>query len=261
MVGTRHGWMLAMDNLSHLSDWLSDALCRIATGAGYAVRALYADAEEEVFSAARPILLNGIEDLASRGDLIDRSIICYLPTISDDDRLEEKEFWAAFKKDRPRILGSLYTALATALVNVSNVRLDYLPRMADFAKWIAAAEPALPWEAGTFAAAYEINRTIANAVAMEASVLAKPVETLVKRVSQWEGSATDLLETLGKLVPDNTRHSRAWPKGANALAGKLRRLSANLREAGIEVKFQHSGNRMITLCATMSDDPIVEGQI
>jgi hypothetical protein len=43
------------------------------------VRRLYTDDEELVFRAARPILLNGIEDVISRPDLADRAIFLTLP--------------------------------------------------------------------------------------------------------------------------------------------------------------------------------------
>jgi hypothetical protein len=54
-----------------LPHWLSDALCRLATGGSFAVRQLYTDDEEVLFEASRPILLNGIEDVICRPDLGD----------------------------------------------------------------------------------------------------------------------------------------------------------------------------------------------
>jgi hypothetical protein len=59
----RSGRLLAFDNLSGLPVWLTDALCRLATGGSFAVRQLYTDDEEMLFEAARPTLLNGIEEV------------------------------------------------------------------------------------------------------------------------------------------------------------------------------------------------------
>ena len=61
--------------------WLSDALCRLATGGGFGTRQLYSDDEESLFEARRPVLLNGIEEVAVRGDLLDRSLIVTLSPI------------------------------------------------------------------------------------------------------------------------------------------------------------------------------------
>jgi hypothetical protein len=58
---------LAFDNLSGLPAWLSDALCRLASGGSFAVRQLYTDDEEVLFQAFRPLLVNGIRtSLAER---------------------------------------------------------------------------------------------------------------------------------------------------------------------------------------------------
>src|SRR5216117_3170406 len=59
MIAANNGHLLAFDNLSGLPAWLSDALCRLASGGSFAVRRLYTDDEEILFQAARPLLVNG----------------------------------------------------------------------------------------------------------------------------------------------------------------------------------------------------------
>src|SRR5262244_1009134 len=83
MIAANNGHLLAFDNLSGLPAWLSDALCRLASGGSFAVRQLFTDDEEVLFQAARPILLNGIEDVVYRPDLADRAIFLTLPPIGD----------------------------------------------------------------------------------------------------------------------------------------------------------------------------------
>ena len=78
MIAANNGHLLAFDNLSGLSTWLSDALSRLASGGSFAVRQLYTDDEEVLFKAARPTLLNGIEDIIGRPDLADRAIFLAL---------------------------------------------------------------------------------------------------------------------------------------------------------------------------------------
>jgi len=77
MIAANNGYVLAFDNLSGLPAWLSDALCRLATGASFAVRQLYTNEDEILFQAARPLLVNGNEDVISP-DLADRSIFLTL---------------------------------------------------------------------------------------------------------------------------------------------------------------------------------------
>ncbi len=133
-------YLLAFDNVSGLPAWLSDALCRLASGGSFAVRRLYSDDEEVLFQAARPTLLNAIEDIISRPDLADRAIFLTLESIGEVQRRSESELWRNFELARPRILGALLDAAAHGLKALSRVNLDRLPRMADFALWATACE-------------------------------------------------------------------------------------------------------------------------
>src|SRR5437763_1487406 len=160
MIAANNGYLLAFDNVSGLPIWLSDALCRLASGGSFAVRQLYTDDEEVLFEAARPILLNGIAEVISRPDLGDRAIFLTLAPIGEAQRRPENELWREFEIARPRILGALLDAVVHGLRALGRVYLDRLPRMADFALWAAACETAL-WPAGTFARAYAANRRTA----------------------------------------------------------------------------------------------------
>jgi hypothetical protein len=73
-IAANNGHVLAFDNVSGLRDWISDTLCRLATGGGFAVRQLYTDQDEVLFDASRPMILNGIEDIVARPDLADRAL-------------------------------------------------------------------------------------------------------------------------------------------------------------------------------------------
>jgi hypothetical protein len=192
MIAANNGYLLAFDNVSGLPIWLSDALCRLASGGSFAVRQLYTDDEEVLFEAARPILLNGIEEVISRPDLGDRAIFLTLAPIGQAQRRSESELWREFEIARPRMLGALLDAVAHGLRTLGRIHLDRLPRMADFALWAAACETAL-WPPGTFARAYEADRR----AAIESIIDADPVATLVREVMtehrSWTGSAADLL--------------------------------------------------------------------
>jgi hypothetical protein len=45
-IAASNGHVLAFDNVSGLPAWISDTLCRLATGGGFAVRQLYTDQDE-----------------------------------------------------------------------------------------------------------------------------------------------------------------------------------------------------------------------
>jgi hypothetical protein len=195
MIAANNGYLLAFDNLSGLPIWLSDALCRLASGGSFTVRQLYTDDEEVLFEAARPILLNGIEEVISRPDLGDRAIFLTLAPIGEAQRRPENELWHKFEIARPRMLGALLDAVVHGLRAMGGVHLDRLPRMADFALWAAACEPAL-WPAGTFARAYAANRRTAIEGMIEADPVAAGVRGLMAERSAWTGSAASVFGRL-----------------------------------------------------------------
>ena len=253
MISATHAWVLAFDNLSGLPQWLSDAFCRLATGGGFAARQLYTDSDEVVFSAMRPLILNGIDDVAARQDLVDRAITQSLPPIPDEKRRREEEIWSEFEALRPRLLGALLDAVSCALRRESSVRLKRSPRMADFAHWIVAAEPALPWHEGTFLAAYEDNRRESVDVALEADLVASAVRGLVAEQGSFEGTCKALKALLDEREGETGRRSKAWPKSPRGLSSSLRRVAPGLRQAGITIEYDReagTGRRLVRIIQT-----------
>jgi hypothetical protein len=248
-IAAANGWCLAFDNISHIPDWLSDAYCRLATGGGFATRTLYENDEETIFNSQRPLIINGIEEIATRGDLLDRAIIDYLPTIPEAKRRTEAELWDAFERARPGILGELLTVVSTALRGEVATVLPRLPRMADFARWVTAAAPALGWEPDAFLHAYVANRSDANDMTLDASLVSQTVRDWAATLpAPWEGTATDLLKLLEGRVDEKTRNLKTWPGTPQSLSGVLRRLASNLRATGVNITFlprQHGGKRIV----------------
>jgi hypothetical protein len=248
MIAAANGWLMCFDNLDHIAPWLSNAFCRLSTGGGFATRRQYTDDGEMLFDASRPILVNGIEELATRGDLLDRAIIIQLPAIQERDRRPESAFWREFRRAQPAILGSLLDALGRALAIVAGVRLAQLPRMADFMHFGIAVERALNWPAGAFLDAYTRNRHAGHALSLEESVVAGALYAFVARTGTWTGTASELLGALARQVDESIRRRRDWPKTPTALSGQLRRLAPTLRGVGVNVVFDRTGQfRRITV--------------
>jgi hypothetical protein len=253
-IAANNGHVLAFDNLSALPPWLSDTLCRLASGGGFAVRQLYTDQDEVLFEAARPVILNGIEDVVSRPDLADRALFLTLRPILEAQRRSEKDLWREFELARPRLLGALLDAASHGLCVLPRVRLDRLPRMADFALWAAASETAL-WPVGTFACAYAANRRAAIEDAIEADPVAAYVRELMAERSSWMGSAAELLRVgASRSRAAISIDSAGWPKNPRALAGRLRRAQTFLRALGIDIAFTRegrAGSRIIRIHGTV----------
>jgi putative DNA primase/helicase len=247
VISAERNWILAFDNLSSLSDWQSDALCRICDKGGYATRELYSNREEAVFTATRPIILNGISDIVTRHDLVDRCIFVHCPPFTGKRR-REKTLQKDFDTAHPLILGALLDAASTALENVESID-SALPRLADFSQWVAAAEPALPWKPGAFLKAYLANRKGVHRTALQSDLFANAVCDWMEGRSGWTGTSGQLLNELDLAQDEKTTKAQEWPKDATRVSMKLRRLSGFLRQVGIEIKFpaQTDKTRKLTL--------------
>ncbi len=250
MITAVNGWLLAYDNVSAVPGWLSDSLCRLASGGGFATRALYSDQERLVLHACRPVILNGIDDFVRKGDLIDRCVFLRLPAIEPAGRRAEDEFWRAFHEAQPRILGGLLDAVAAGLRTLATVHVAALPRMADFARLGEAVGRGLGWSEGEFLAAYAENRREATSSVIDGSVLAGIIVKLAQSpfgIKEWTQSASDMLHNLRPYAGSKARCA-LLPKTAAALGSELRRLSPQLREHGVAVMFNRTNEaRTITL--------------
>ncbi len=227
MIAARGCHCVSFDNVSYLPEDLADALCRLATGSGMRTRKLTTDDTEVIFKAARPIIVNGISDLLSRADLASRALLVELDHITPEQRKTEADVYAAVIAQQPRILGTLLTVLASVLARESKLTPERLPRMADAALTVMAAEEALGWEKGTFLALMDDAEADNASALLEGDPIVEVIRTLPL---PWSGG---LQEIVGRLPSHDDRGKPITLKGT---ANRLRRLVGVLRTAGIVVR-------------------------
>ena len=262
VISAKNGWCCAFDNLTSLPRWLSDGLCRLATGGGFATRALYTDDEEALFEAMRPVILTGINPVAASQDLIDRQVLMELQDFgTDDERQEEAVIWRQFEEARPSLLGALLKGVSVALRRMETLKISRLPRMADFAKWATAAEAAWGWPDGAFLEAYAENRAGQAAASVEADLVASTLVEFMREREFWEGTPTELHEALTTLVPEEKRKlkvgkSYAWPQAPNVLTRRLRKAQVFLKQFGIRITGAHSGERTIRIDREIKENTV-----
>ena len=233
LVSAQHNWVVAIDNMSFLPDWLSDDLCRLATGGGISKRSLYTNDEETVLEAKRPIILNGISEFVARGDLASRSITINLPMISEENRKCEKTFWVDFTKAHPFLLACLFDAVSMALRDEDSIVQEKKLRMADAWQWVTASEMAFGWERGEMVEAFRANQESANDAVLNGSIFYRYILELSK--SGWSGTPSDLLSKLNSMRDHHDTYEKGWPNRPRGLTDHLRRINPALRIAGIEV--------------------------
>lgn len=241
MIAASNTFVLSFDNLSRLSAENSDMLCVIATGGGFATRALNTNTSEIVINVTRPIMLNGIFDALGRPDLADRSLLINLHPIEPDKRKTEASLWAEFNQFRPRIMGALLDLTCKAMATMPSIDLKELPRMADFAVLAHAVEEHVPWDRGTVANAMNESREEASRAVLDGDPFSLAVIEFAERWHEthgtkeqpyWEGTNQHLLNALN----DSRRATpHGWPQTPRAASERLSRFAPELARHGVFV--------------------------
>ena len=241
-----HHWFLPIDNLSGLSEWLSDALCRACTGEGFSKRELYSDDDDVVYSFQNMGSLNGINLVVEKPDLLERCIIFGLEKFERVENLTN--FTRRFNEARPIILGAMFDAVSGALKRIDDVPQENGFRMSDFARWGCAISEAIGYRANDFITAYRSNIKLQHQEAIDASPIAQAIEMLMKDQNEWKGTPTELHRLLEKLAEDQhiDKRSDTWPKAANWMWRRITPIVTNLRARGIRVDRTSGDERIIS---------------
>ena len=249
-VNLQQHWFLPFDNVSYINEESSDTLCRAITGSGIQQRKLFTNADDTIFMFKRCLAINGINNVATRSDLLDRSLLVELERISETDRRELADIQAAFERDRPSMLGGILDTLVQAMKIFPSVRLASLPRMADFARWGYAIGEALGGFGQTFLYEYAANRESQNTEAINADSVATLVVEFMRGRDEWDGSVSDFYGSLTAIAADHniSTKNKAFPADPARLSRRLNSIKSNLEAVGIcFTGYRRSGNNCVSL--------------
>lgn len=147
------------------------------------------------------------------------------------ERKPEAELWATYEKVRPRIFGLLLDALAVGLARERKIT-GPLPRLADFARLVLAASPALPFEAEAFLQAYGAAQADLQVAVLD-DPFAQALLEYLEQTGAFEGTAGELLE---RLTEGRDRIPAGWPKTPRGVSAELARLEPALVGLGYTVE-------------------------
>ena len=232
-----HHWLLPFDNVSDISNEISDTLCRAVSGYSFSKRELYSDEEDVIFSIKRPIAINGINMIFTRPDLLERSLLIELEPISSSKRCTEKEVLEQFEREKPAFLGAIFDVLSKSIKIRKTINLANKPRMADFVEWGCAIAEAMGYKSSEFLSAYESNLQLHNEEVINSSLPAQMIIRFMTGKSEWIGTAEDLYNKLDQLIVSQGIRTNKynWVSSPNALGRLLNRLKPALEHFGIYV--------------------------
>jgi hypothetical protein len=235
-----HNHVAYYDNLKRAPQWLSDEACKAVTGVGSTKRKLYSDDDDIVYEYRRCLGFSGINVSLTEPDALDRSMMIELQRIKKENTKQDAEIVAEFLELRPKLLGYIFDILTTALQIKPKVKLNDLPRMADFAIWGESIARAMGYKDLEFIHAYYDNIGKQNIEAIENHPLGQAIARFIEEKQEFlKGSPLEILEQLEIFAHNNkikTDH-RLWPKAANSLTRRLNQIRSNLLEGlAIDVK-------------------------
>jgi len=245
--------VVGLDNLSTVTGWLSDTLCRAVTGEGDVRRQLYTDSSLAVFSFRRLIAITGIDLGSVPGDFAERQLPITLDVIPEDARRTESSMWADWEEVHPKLLGAVLDLVAGVAGVLPTVHAPRLPRMADYARILAAVDQLH----GTNG----FERYLGAQGRMAVDTLAGDpfITAVIERITAaWEGTAAELLAALD--VSDAVRRSKLWPDNARAVTQRLRRQAPVMRKTGWTVSDDGGQNKAGVTRWSLVPPPRVTGK-
>ena len=260
VVNLKQHYFLPFDNVSSINNETSDTLCRAITGGAVQQRKLFTDAEDYIFTFQRCISINGINNVANRADLLDRSILFELERVSEDDRRDLQEIYSSFEKERPNILGAIFNILSKAMEIYPTIKLNKLPRMADFFRWGYAIAKAMNGQGDKFLQEYKSNHSIQNIEAINADTVAYLLVEFMKFKFEWNGRISELLRVLQDEAVNHgiNPKSKNMPQAPNNLSRRIKAVMSNLDAVGITFEFdkRHSDGTHIIIRNDNSISPL-----
>lgn len=248
-VAASNGHLVSYENLSSLSSDMSDALCIVSTGGSYASRTLYTNGEETTLTAKNPVVLNGINRVISKPDLLDRAVTVSLPLI--DKRIDEASHQKKVEELASDIFGGLLDLFVKTLQILPGVEIapEKLPRMADFTRLGEAMSQALGNPADAFLEAYIDHRREAVVNTIDSTPIGRAICAFINSDKWHTGTVGDLLYRLNEFEnKSGIEHGDYWPKAPKSLGNALRRLAPALRQIGIECSVESKSRRDGTYC-------------
>ncbi|WP_207548942.1 ATP-binding protein, partial [Mycolicibacterium fortuitum] len=237
VIAAAASWVVALDNLSgSLQQWLSDCLCRASTGDGSVRRALYTDSDVSVISFRRCVIFNGVDVTVEAGDLAERIAAADLARIEEGARRAEADIAAAWEHARPAIMGSLLDLAAQVHQLLPTVKVDNLPRMADFALVLAAVDQVL----GT--SGLERYRDRARKIAADTLVHPFTAAVVAYGAPLMRKTSNEILSAVKPTDP-GWKQPRDWPRNARSATQRLTRDAPALRAQGWQIDHDDGANK------------------
>lgn len=234
--------LLVFDNESCLSDRMSDNLCRIVTGGSISKRKLYSDSEVVSINLKGCVIINGIENIAERDDLLSRSLIFQIEKRKSDVIIPQNELMAKFKKKVPYMLNKIFKYISRAMAFFKNLEdFECKTRMAEFEKWGYCIAEAMGGYGNKFLGYYRGMVEAQETEAIEANTIVTAIDILMnqKKNDVLKIRPSDLFKEIKRIAYDKglSLSSSTMPSSTNSVKKKIKAYQKLFYKIGFEFEF------------------------
>jgi hypothetical protein len=164
-------------------------------------------------------------------------------------RRTEADITAARAAALPAALSAVLDLAAGVLRELPAAAVDNAPRMADFAKVLAALDTVTGWRT---LACYRAKVASLALSLIEGNTFAYAIYRLATCPSPgglepgpWEGTAGELLGVLRRICADARMPASDLPEDVRAVGRQVREIAPSLRKAGVDIRPRKSGPRRL----------------
>ena len=234
--------LTCFDNASGVKAEVADILCQGVTKGCFQTRELYTTADERLIEYVSIMVINGIDIISRRTDLMERCLMLEMEPISSKQRITKKEIEKRFAKNLPKILGAIFDAIQKVL-GMGEIELDTLSRMADFEEWAVKFALVMNYTIQDYQLAlYNNHRRLVDAVSFGNPVVFAVVELMRYKkelkmdFQKFYTECHDILKQ--KATPNEVA---MFPKSPAALSRALGGMIENLTAFGITFRSENIG--------------------
>ncbi len=250
-------YYVAFDNLSRISNAMSNFFCTVVTGGTFVSRTKFENDKPFTITLKQGLCLNGIGNFAINDDFVDRALFFKTkPFAKTTDRSEDK-LWTKFDKELPYIMGGIFEILSKALVIYPTVKIENPMRLADFHSFGYAVAEAMGGYGKTFNECIARNKEIQMEVVDENFEIVRIlIDFLKENDGEWSSTVDMLYKSVRDFVilaDEGKYDEKAIPKASNAFSRMLSLHEAHLAKRGYryDIKKNGVGRHVITFYTDM----------
>lgn len=232
MVAAGARYLVGWDNITTVSEAISNMICRLVTGGTDERRSLYSNDDLHVRDIRRTGALTGINIPLMLPDALERIIPLECGVITPDRRKSESVMRERFTKAHPAILADVLDDLSVVLGRLPRVQAKKRdrPRMADFSNVLYALGP--KYDAAYVQVAEGVRREVA-----ESDPFVQTLCAWLRDNPRFLGerlTATAVLNNLRASTP-GWESIHGFPKAPNGLSAMLTKHAGSVEAMGFAV--------------------------